>query len=304
MPEINRRTFLGACAALAAAPQAKPADTPDIHFPRAPRDRLAVASYPFRDFMDRPGHAGTKLTDFATMVADKFGVHNIEPLSQHFPSTEPAYLDRLRTAVEEAHAHIVNIPTSVGASFYDPDPARRDRAIAGSRKWVDVAVAVGSPSIRVHIQGARGAAPDVGRTSESLKQVAGYGAAKNVMITLENDDLVTEDAFFLVKVIEQVGSPWLRGLPDFGNSMMKGDEDFNYRAVDAMFRHAYNIAHVKDSEVDNGKVFRVSMAKTFAIARAAGYRGYFSMEFEGQGEPYEGTRKLIEESLRDLQAES
>jgi hypothetical protein len=67
-----------------------------------------------------------------------------------------------------------------------------------------------------------------------------------------------------------------------------------------MFRRAYNISHVKDSEVDNGKVFRVSMARTFAIAKAAGYRGYFSMEFEGQGEPYEGTRKLLDESLKDL----
>ena len=300
MPSITRRTFIASCAALAAAPQTRPAAAPDIHFPTAPRDRLAVASYPFRNFMDRPGHAGLKLTEFAAMVAEKFGIHNIEPLSGHFPSTEPAYLDELRRAVEQAHAHIVNIPTSVGASLYDPDPAGRDKAIAGSRKWVDVAVAVGSPSIRVHIQGARGAAPDVGRASESLRQVAEYGAAKNVMINLENDDLVTEDAFFLVKVIDAVASPWLRGLPDFGNSMMKGDEDFNYKAVEAMFRHAYNISHVKDSEVDNGKIFRVSMAKTFGIAKAAGYRGYFSMEFEGQGEPYEGTRKLIEESLKDL----
>ena len=300
MPSVTRRTFIGTCAALAAAPEARPATAPDIHFPTAPRDRLAVASYPFRNFMDRPGHAGLKLTEFAAMVVEKFGIHNIEPLSGHFPSTEPAYLDELRRAVEQAHAHIVNIAASVGASLYDPDPARRDKAIAGSRKWVDAAVAVGSPSIRVHIQGSRGAAPDAGRASESLKRVAEYGAAKNVMITLENDDLVTEDAFFLVKVIDAVNSPWLRGLPDFGNSMMNGDEDFNYKAVEAMFRHAYNISHVKDSEVDNGKVFRVSMAKTFGIAKAAGYRGYFSMEFEGQGEPYEGTRKLIEESLKDL----
>jgi len=300
MPSITRRTFVASCAAVAAAPQVRPAAAPDIHFPAAPRDRLAVASYPFRNFMDRPGHAGLKLTEFAAMVAEKFGIHNIEPLSEHFPSTEPTYLDELRRAVEQAHAHIVNIPTSVGASLYDTDPARRDKAIAGSRKWVDVAAAVGSPSIRVHIQGARGAVPDVGRASESLRQVAEYGAAKNVMINLENDDLVTEDAFFLVKVIDAVASPWLRGLPDFGNSMTKGDEDFNYRAVEAMFRHAYNISHVKDCEVDNGKVFRVSMAKTFGIAKAAGYRGYFSMEFEGEGEPYEGSRKLIEESLRDL----
>jgi sugar phosphate isomerase/epimerase len=300
MPSITRRTFIETCAVLAAAPQARSAPAPDIHFPTAPRDRLAVASYPFRNFMDRTGHPGLKLTDFAAMVVEKFGIHNIEPLSNHFPSTEPAYLDELRRAVEQARSHIVNIPTSVGASLYDPDPARRDKAVAGGKKWVDVAVAIGSPSIRVHIQGARGAQPDAGRASESLKQVAEYGAAKNIMINLENDDLDTEDAFFLVKVIDAVNSPWLRGLPDFGNSMMKGDEDFNYRAVEAMFRRAYNISHVKDSEVDNGKVFRVSMAKTFGIAKAAGYRGFFSMEFEGQGEPYEGTRKLIHESLKDL----
>jgi sugar phosphate isomerase/epimerase len=300
MSSITRRTFLEACAVLASASAARSASAPDIHFPAAPRDRLAVASYPFRNFMDRPGHAGIKLTDFAAMVVEKYGIHNIEPLSNHFSSTDPAYLEELRRAVEQAHSHIVNIPTSVGASLYDPDPTHRDKAVANSKKWVDVAVAIGSPSIRVHIQGARGVSPDVGRASESLKQVAEYGAAKNIMINLENDDLDTEDAFFLVKVIDAVNTPWLRGLPDFGNSMMKGDEDFNYRAVEAMFRHAYNISHVKDSEVDNGKVFRVSMAKTFGIAKAAGYRGYFSMEFEGEGGPYEGTQKLLDESLKDL----
>ncbi|HLY17363.1 MAG TPA: sugar phosphate isomerase/epimerase family protein [Bryobacteraceae bacterium] len=300
MSSTTRRTFLTTFAVFAAAPRVRAAATPDIHFPTTPRDRLAVASYPFRNFMDRPGHAGLKLTEFASMVADKFGIHNIEPLSQHFPSTEPAYLEELRRAVEQAHSHIVNIPAGVGASLYDADAARRDKAIAGSRKWVDVAVAVGSPSIRVHIQGARGSTPDAGRASESLKQVAEYGAAKNVVINLENDDIVTEDAFFLAKIIDAVDSPWLRGLPDFGNSMLKGDEDFNYKAVDAMFHRAYNISHVKDSEVDNGKVVRVSMARTFAIARAAGYHGYFSMEFEGQGEPYEGTRKLLDESLKDV----
>jgi len=300
MPSISRRTFIEACTILAGAPPARPAAAPDIHFPGAPRDRLAVASYPFRSFMDRPGHPGLKLTGFAAMVAEEFGIHNIEPLSAHFPSTEPAYLDELRRSVEQAHSHIVNIPASVGASLYDPDPDRRAKAIAGSRKWVDAAVAVGSPSIRVHIQRAGSAPPDVSRASEGLKQVADYGAARNVVINLENDDLFIEDAFFLVKVIDAVNSPWLRGLPDFGNSMLRGDEDFNYKAMEAMFRHAYNISHVKDSEVDNGKVFRVNMAKTFAIAKAAGYRGYFSMEFEGQGEPYEGTQKLLDESLRDL----
>jgi sugar phosphate isomerase/epimerase len=295
---LTRRSFVATCTAFAALRGARAAG-PDIQFPSAPRDRLAVASYPFRNFMDRPGHPGLKLTGFAEMVADKFGIHNIEPLSTHFPSTEPAYLEELRGAVGKANSHIIDIAAGVGASLYDPDAERRGKAVAGGKKWVDVAAAVGSPSVRVHIQGARGA-PDVALAAEALKQVAEHGASKQVVVNLENDDLVTEDAFFLAKIIDTVNSPWLRALPDFGNSMLKGDADFNYKAVEAMFRRAYCIAHVKDSEVDRGKVFRVDLAKTFAIAKAAGYRGYFSMEFEGQGEPYEGTRKLLEESLKNL----
>jgi hypothetical protein len=61
MPSITRRTFITTCAALAAKYPAGAAAAPDNHFPEAPRDRLAVASYPFRNFMDRPGHPGLKL---------------------------------------------------------------------------------------------------------------------------------------------------------------------------------------------------------------------------------------------------
>src|ERR1700733_15728623 len=103
MPSIPRRNFVQTFAPFAARPEGHPAP-PDIHFPTAPRDRLAVASYPFRASMERPGHPGLALKDFAAMVVEKFGIHNIEPLSEHFPSTEPPYLAELRTAVERAHS--------------------------------------------------------------------------------------------------------------------------------------------------------------------------------------------------------
>ena len=70
----------------------------------------------------------------------------------------------------------------------------------------------------------------------------------------------------------------------------------------AMFAHAYNISHVKDSEMEGAKVYRVDVARTFKIARDSGYRGYFSMEWEGAGSPYDGTSKLIEMSLKSLSA--
>jgi hypothetical protein len=83
--------------------------------------------------------------------------------------------------------------------------------------------------------------------------------------------------------------------------MMTHDQDFNNRAMEAMFKHAYNIAHMKDEEGDDsGKFHTVDVAKCFEIAKAQAYRGYFSMEWEGNGEPYAGTQRLIDETLKYL----
>ena len=323
MPQRSRRKFLVTSAVVAATaalrrvapgvvlagPRAGPFfSEPHINFPVEPRDRLAVASWPFRAMIESPSNRwardpkqpGMDLKDFATMVVQKFSVRNVEPLSDHFRSTEAPYLGEFRAAVEKAGAHVINIPVGGRYSFYDPDAARRQMAVDYGKKWVEVAVALGSPSIRIHVAGAANAKPDVDRTAESLTRLADYGAEKNVVINLENDDLVSEDAFFLVKAIDKANHPWLHALPDFCNSMLSGNEQFNYDAVTALFKRAYNICHVKDSEVDNGKVVRVDLAKTFGILKASGYRGYCSMEFEGQGSPYEGTQKLIDASLKYL----
>jgi sugar phosphate isomerase/epimerase len=280
---------------------------PHIPFPTAPRDRVSVASYPFRAYIEAPGNGdrdpklpGMDLKDFAAEVVKKFNVHNVEPLSRHFRSLEPEYLASFRQALKQADAKAVNIAVDNDHSFYDRELAARRQAIEFAQKFVDVAVQIGSPSIRAHINGAKNSAPDVQRTAESLREVAAYGSTKNVVVNLENDDLVSEDAFFIVKVIEAVNHPFLHALPDFANSMLTGNADFNYRALTAMFHHAYNICHVKSYEVDNGKRFNIDMERSFGILKASGYRGYCSMEFDAPGDPYAPTRTLIEQTVRYL----
>src|SRR5258708_39063 len=94
---------------------------------------------------------------------------------------------------------------------------------------------------------------------------------------------------------------WLRALPDFGNSLNTHDDDFNYRAMDAMFAHAYGICHVKDGEVDdNGKPTHVDLARTFAIMKKHGYKGYCSIEYDAPGDPYKPTAELVEKTVKFL----
>ena len=240
------------------------------------------------------------LTEFPAEVVKKFNVSHIEPNSNHFQSTDAAYLDTFNEALAKAGVKVANIAVGGRGSFYDPDPTVRAAAITNAKNWVDVAVKIGSPSIRTHVAGSRASDPNVDLAAESLKEIADYGAAQNVVITLENDDPKSEDAFFIVKVIEAVSHPYLHALPDFGNSMLNGDPDFDYRALQAMFQHAYCICHVKDGIADHDKFFSVDLKKSFDIMKASGYRGYFSMEFDATGDPYAATTKLIEQTLQYL----
>ena len=318
MNVTNRRQFVGQCAAVAAGAWLLPewmqgASTgPSVSFPSAARDRVAVAAYPFREFIvgwkgwdgktpsTVPAAQQMELKDFAAHVAEKFNVHHIEPWSPVFPSTEPKYLEQFRAAVEKAHSSVVDIAVDAQHSQYSPDAAERERAVVVSKQWIDVGVALASPSIRTHIDGSKDSKPDVALTVDTLSRVAEYAAKKNIVVHLENDNPVSEDPFFIVQVIDKVNSPWLRALPDFGNSLAAhDDEDFQNRAMEAMFAHAYGICHVKDGEPDEqGKQTHVDMARTFGILKKHGYKGYCSIEYDSPGDPYKPTAEMVETTVK------
>jgi len=84
-----------------------------------------------------------------------------------------------------------------------------------------------------------------------------------------------------VKVIEKVNSAWLRALPDFANTLAAYEEAYAYRGIEAMFGHAYNISHVKETEVGDGKdKMRMWICPDVWDREATWYKGYFSMEWD------------------------
>lgn len=277
---------------------------PDLKFPSQPRERIAIASYPFREFIAGADCKSTQpmdLKDFAAHVIEKFKINKIEPWTGHFPSTDPKYLEQFRAAIENARAAVVNIAVDGEHSPYALARAEREQAIAFSKRWVDNAVAIGSPGIRTNLPVAKDSKPNLDRAAESLIRVVEYASTKNVVVSLENDNPVSEDPFFLVALVEKVNSPWLHTLPDFGNTLAAKDPDYAYRGIDAMFRQAYCISHVKASEVNHqGITVQVDMAKTFGFMKQHGYKGYCSMEWEAAGDPYQGTADLIRQTVQYL----
>ncbi len=309
---ITRREFLSRSVSAAAAChlsygalRAAPASSgPNLSFPSQPRERIAVASYPFRDFIKKPGQPSPgkiELKDFAAHVIAKFRINKIEPWTGHFPSTDPEYLERFRAAVGRAQAMIANIAVDGEHSPYAANREERVEAILFAKKWVDRAAALGAPSVRTNIPDAKDSKPDLERAARSFSEIVEYASSKKVIVNLENDNPLSEEPFFLVELIDRVNNPWLHALPDFGNTLANFDADHAYRGIDAMAGKAYNICHVKEMEVGReGKLARVDLARTFAVLKRHDYEGYLSMEWDSPGDPYRGTADLIEKTLRYL----
>jgi sugar phosphate isomerase/epimerase len=281
---------------------------PNMQFPSAPRDRIAIASYPFRETIagahDKPYPTRIPkmdLKNFVIFVKSKFNINKVEPWSEHFRSLDAKYLNDLRSIVEKNGCAMVNVAVDGEDSPYAADKAEREKAVAFSKQWIDIAATVGSPSVRTNMPPAKDSKPDLDRAADTLLRVAEYGAAKNILVNLENDNPISEDPFFIVSIIEKVNSPWLHTNPDFANTLTTGKTEYAYKGIEAMFKHAYSICHVKAMEADEkGQLVHVDMSKTFGILKNSNYKGYCSMEFDSPGDPYQGTSYLIEETLKSL----
>ena len=313
----SRRDFLKQVATLAGACCISVEDSaqsksqgrhPDLEFPTRPRDRLAVTSWPFRAYIETPANRGRKpgvpsmdIKEFPAMVVERFAVYNVNPLLNHFPSTDSAYLESFREAVAKARSHIVDLGLP-GGRFATTVSTVAESAIQDGCKWIDIAATIGSPSVRQHLSAQKGEKPDVDAAATHLARLADYGGKRNVVVNLENDNATAEDPYFIVNVLEKVNHGYLRALPDFGNSVVKYGEDGNEKAVTAMLQHAFNMCHVKGKlQPDGDKTYHVDLKRMFEIARQSAYRGYFSMEFDTNGgDPFAGTTKLIDETLHYL----
>jgi sugar phosphate isomerase/epimerase len=300
---ITRRQFGAGALLLAAEAALGAAKTPPANFPSDPRDRIAVATYPFRKSIVAPNNGdrdaskpGMDLAAFARYIKAEFHVSGIEPLDSHFPSKDHGEIVKLRAAFDAAGVRVVNIPVDEPVELCSDDEAKRNAGNASYRHWIDIAVILGSPSIRIWIPKCSDMS-DLAKAVKALRPTIDYAATQNVVVNLENDDPVYSSATRVLAAIRLGDSPYFRALPDFGNGLMGGDERFNAAAVKSMFAKAWNIAHVKDAEFVDGKHKTASLAELFGIAKASGFRGYYSMESDSDADPLADTHHLIEQSL-------
>lgn len=261
-------------------------------------DRLACNSWPFRAYFDTPQMPGYRdsryplLTqaDFPQFLADHFDIHNVEFLPQHFADTDPATIDKVKAALKKANSRCCNLmgvefPGGVFTHRSDPQPITKE-----AERWVNVALALGSPSITIALTGEGPADPLT--AAENLKPAVDAAHRRGIKVLFHNDDMQRESAGILTAVIKQLGSDKTGTCPDFGNFATKSAA-FALAQLRMLAPYASNICHSKDGIAEKGKFYADDFPASMKVMRDAGFQGLYSLEFEGLDTPLDGVRKLM-----------
>jgi sugar phosphate isomerase/epimerase len=295
---MQRRTFL--IQSLAAGLSAQT--------PAGLSDRIGISSWSFHNFfsstLDEKLPKLTKswdLRDFPEMIADRYRVHQLEMVAPHFESTKLSYVREVKSRLARAHSHLVNIPVDIDelgvkGGLSDPDPKIRETAISACTRWIDIAQELGAKSVRCD-PGEMNRA-DLSNTIGSYKKLAAYAGSKNLYVIIENHGGVgSEHPEDLVKVFQAVGAH-CGALPDMGNFP---DEATRQRGLPLLYPYAPTVSHAKGLEFDEHGIERAfDFPRAMQAAKKAGFKGVFSVEYEGAGDPYTGVQNVVDELVRYL----
>ncbi|MDP6523422.1 MAG: TIM barrel protein [Kiritimatiellia bacterium] len=249
------------------------------------RMRLSLAAYSFRKYLQaREGTEGRiDLPGFIDYAAT-LDLDAVELTAYYFPKVPAAdYLAALKR-----RCHLAGLDISGGAignNFtVEPGPAL-EKQHKYVRAWIDHYAALGAPVIRVFAgRPPKGVSEEEGvaRAVKNLRIACEYAGQKGVMLAIENHDYLVE-LDRLVKVVQQVDSPWFGVNFDSGN-VRAADP---YEALKLIAPYAVN-AQIKvdiPRQGGNGRE-ATDLPRIIGILRDAGYSGYIVLEYEAKEDPY------------------
>ncbi len=201
----------------------------------------------------------------------------------------PAERAQLRAQFEAAGVAIVCVATSARFSAADPGTRADNERLA--ERYLELAADLGSPMIRVFGgQFPEGVAGDnvITYVAESLERVGRRGEALGVMTVLETHDGFSAGAT-VAATLARVSSPAVGALWDTHHPYRKGETAAETLAyLGDRLRHV----HIKDARrrgdgwdlvlLGEGEV---PVAAVLQVVRAAGYDGWYCVEWEKKWHP-------------------
>ncbi|MCH2178648.1 MAG: sugar phosphate isomerase/epimerase [Mariniblastus sp.] len=255
-------------------------------------NRIGISTYSFWRFRDDSKLTMSKCID----LASEMGFDGVELLRIQMDDDSDSYLQKIKRQAFVNGLDLMGMSTHQG--FVSPDAAVRKSNVEKTIDFIEMAYKLGIPTIRVNT-GRWGTTPSFdqlmadkgiekrldGYTDDqgfqwvidSLSECLPVAERCGVILGLENHWGLGRTAEGVMRIIQAIDSPWLQATLDTGNFFERRHEQFEMMAANTVLVQAKTYFgggtwYTIDIDYDQ-------IAKTL---QAANYRGYVSLEFEGQ----------------------
>jgi len=174
--------------------------------------------------------------------------------------------------------------TGVRNDFTIADQSKRDQEITLVKNWIDVAVKIGAPVIRIFAGTQKNEGISADQVTEwmlkDIQTCVDYGKQRGVIIGIQNhnDFILTADQ--VIKIIRAINSEWFGLILDTG-SFRQLDA---YAEIEKAIPYTVNW-QLKEKIWLNGAEVDTDLERLMKIIKASGYRGYLPNETLGAGDP-------------------
>ena len=242
--------------------------------------KLSLAAYSFRDYLTGKTKS-MSLDDFVDLAA-QYDLDAVEPTSYYFPEpVTPEYLHQLRRRAFMLGLGVSG--TAVGNTFTHPPGPERDKEIAHVKKWVDHAVEMSAPVIRIFagtVQKGTTEAQARKWCVETIEQSCEYAGQRGIILALENHGGIVATADQLLSIVREIKSPWFGVNLDTGN--FRGPNPYEEMAQAAPYAVT---VQVKTEISAAGKSSDADLGRVVEILKKAQYRGFIALEYEAKEDP-------------------
>jgi sugar phosphate isomerase/epimerase len=242
--------------------------------------RLSCCAYSYRQALQS---GAMTLPEFLT-TCRKIGFDGVELTAYYFPTTERAYLNDIKLRAH--HEGLAISGAAVGSDFAQPDAEKRRAHVAMTLEWIERAVILGAPTLRVFAGGVREGQSEeeaFQNVVDCLQECAAAAQAQGVLLALENHGGLTGTAEGTLRLLRAVDSPALGLNLDFGN--FHGDiyEQFAACAPHAVATHVKPSATITPGRPETRE--EIDYRRVRDILTTACYRGFLAMEYEEETPP-------------------
>lgn len=282
-PSLDRRTFLSAGATTAAASLAHSHArglAPSLRPRREAWFQISLAQWSLHKTL-----RGGDLDNLGFPAkAKSLGVGAIEYVNSFFKdkAQDLVYLRELRQRCDDAEVQSLLIMCDGEGRLGDPDAEKRRQAVENHYRWVAAAKLLDCHSIRVNAASSGSWEEQRDRAADGLRSLAEFGEGFGIHVIVENHGGLSSSGKWLSEVMKQVDHRFCGTLPDFGNFRVQGDEWYDrYQGVTELMPFAQAVSAKSHDFDDSGNETRTDYERMLGIVKAAGYRGFIGIEYEG-----------------------